>query len=232
MGINWILLFQAYKYTSVSAATLSYYFAPVIVTAACPFLFKEKMTLKKAVCFAGSTLGAFLLVGFAGGGKSDVIGIAFGLGAAFFYATVIILNKYIKSVDGISRTLLQFFAAIITLLPYVLLAEGASVSGFNAKSLVALLCVGLVHTGVTYCLYFSAIKELDGQTAAMIRCQVPSLLVKPLLSGNAVFHLQFPPKRRHGKATAANQPKLHMGVHQKALRTGRDGLEFTDSPEA
>ena len=32
MGINWILLFEAYKYTTVSVATLSYYFAPVIVT--------------------------------------------------------------------------------------------------------------------------------------------------------------------------------------------------------
>ena len=33
MGFNWILLFEAYKYTTVSVATLSYYFAPVIVTA-------------------------------------------------------------------------------------------------------------------------------------------------------------------------------------------------------
>ena len=40
MGFNWILLFQAYKYTTVSVATLSYYFAPVIVTVACPILFK------------------------------------------------------------------------------------------------------------------------------------------------------------------------------------------------
>jgi len=43
MGFNWILLFEAYKYTTVSVATLSYYFAPVIVTAVCPVLFKEKM---------------------------------------------------------------------------------------------------------------------------------------------------------------------------------------------
>ena len=40
MGFNWILLFEAYKYTTVSIATLSYYFAPVLVTLACPLLFK------------------------------------------------------------------------------------------------------------------------------------------------------------------------------------------------
>lgn len=50
MGFNWILLFQAYKYTTVSVATLSYYFAPVIVTVACPILFKEKMGVKQWIC--------------------------------------------------------------------------------------------------------------------------------------------------------------------------------------
>ena len=48
MGFNWILLFEAYKYTSVSAATLSYYFAPIIVTIVCPFLFHEKLTKKQS----------------------------------------------------------------------------------------------------------------------------------------------------------------------------------------
>ncbi|MGX8707091.1 MAG: EamA family transporter, partial [bacterium] len=40
MGFNWIFLFEAYKYTTVSVATLSYYFAPVLVTLACPVLFR------------------------------------------------------------------------------------------------------------------------------------------------------------------------------------------------
>ena len=48
MGVNWILLFEAYKYTTVSVATLSYYFAPVIVTVVCPVIFKEKMTAKQS----------------------------------------------------------------------------------------------------------------------------------------------------------------------------------------
>lgn len=188
MGVNWILLFQAYKFTSVSAATLSYYFAPVIVTAVSPFLFKEKLTPLQIVCFAASTLGAGLLVGFAGGGKSDTVGILFGLGAAVFYATVIILNKYIKSIDGISRTFMQFVAAIVTLLPYVLLAEGVSVTGFDTRAVLALLCVGLVHTGITYCLYFSAIKELRGQTAAILSYIDPlvAVLISVFILGEAI----------------------------------------------
>ena len=51
MGINWILLFEAYRYTTISVATLSYYFPPVIVTAVCPFLFHERLTKKQLFCF-------------------------------------------------------------------------------------------------------------------------------------------------------------------------------------
>jgi drug/metabolite transporter (DMT)-like permease len=43
MAFNWIFLFKAYNHTSVSIATLSYYFAPVIVMIASPILFKEKL---------------------------------------------------------------------------------------------------------------------------------------------------------------------------------------------
>ncbi|MBR3998457.1 MAG: EamA family transporter, partial [Clostridia bacterium] len=33
---------------------------------------------------------------------------------------------------------------------------------------VNLLIVGLIHTGVTYCMYFSSLKELPGQKAAIL----------------------------------------------------------------
>ena len=169
MGINWILLFEAYKYTTVSVATLSYYFAPVTVTVICPFLFKEKLTAKQIICFAMSTLGLVLITGTGGiGGGKDFIGILFGLGAAMFYATVIILNKFIKNVDGIHRTFLQFVSAIIVLVPYVLLTSGITLGNLNSIGWVNLLIVGLVHTGITYCMYFPSIKELPGQKAAIL----------------------------------------------------------------
>ncbi|MBE6775719.1 MAG: EamA/RhaT family transporter [Ruminococcaceae bacterium] len=170
MGINWILLFEAYKYTSVSAATLSYYFAPVIVTAVCPLLFKERLTGKQILCFVMSTVGLVLITGIGGGlsGSRDIIGILFGLGAACFYATVILLNKFIKNVEGIHRTFLQFIAAIIVLLPYVLFTGGITLSSLDGKGWINLLIIGLFHTGVTYCMYFSSLKELPGQKAAIL----------------------------------------------------------------
>lgn len=169
MGINWILLFEAYKYTTVSVATLSYYFAPVIVTVVCPILFKEKLTVKQIICFAMSTLGLVLITGIGDvGAGSDIIGILFGLGAAVFYATVILLNKFIKKVEGIHRTFLQFLSAIVILIPYVVMTSGVTLGTLNHIGWINLLIVGLLHTGVTYCMYFSSLKELPGQKAAIL----------------------------------------------------------------
>lgn len=170
MGFNWILLFEAYKYTTVSVATLSYYFAPVIVTVACPLLFKEKMGPMQWLCFGMSTLGLALITGLGdlSAGSSHLIGIAFGLGAAVLYASVMLLNKRIQGVTGLQRTYLQFLAAIAVLLPYVLCTSGFTLNTLDGMGWVMLLIVGVVHTGMSYCLYFPALNVLPGQETAIL----------------------------------------------------------------
>ena len=177
MGANWILLFEAYRYTTVSVATLSYYFAPVIVMVVCPLLFKEKLTGKQILCFVMSTVGLVLITGTTGGGKQDLVGIAFGLGAAVLYATVMLLNKFIKGVTDIHRTFIQFLAAVLVLIPYVTFTSGFTLGELNSKSWICLLIVGLLHTGITYCMYFSALKELSGQKVAILSYIDPMVAV-------------------------------------------------------
>ena len=177
MGINWILLFEAYKYTTVSIATLSYYFAPVLVMALSPFLFRERLTAKKILCFVMSSVGLVLITGTAGGGKGDLIGIGFGLLAALFYATVMILNKFIRGVEGLSRTFIQFFGAIVVLLPYVIFTSGFTASRLGGVGIAALLTVGILHTGLAYCLYFSSIKDLPGGEIAILSYVDPMVAV-------------------------------------------------------
>lgn len=168
MGFNWILLFEAYKYTTISLATLSYYFAPVLVMVVCPFLFKEKLTKKQILCFIMSTVGLILIIGVGDvSGNSNLVGILFGLGAATLYATVVLLNKFIKNVSGIPRTVLQFIAAIIVLVPYVAATSGCTLSSLSSTGWICLLTLGLVHTGIAYCMYFSVIKDLRGQEVAI-----------------------------------------------------------------
>lgn len=166
MGINWILLFEAYRYTTVSTATLCYYFAPVIVTLLSPILFREALTPRQILCFAMATLGLVLITGVEG--RGNLTGILFGLGAAAFYAAVVLLNKYIRHTAGIQRTFLQFLATIVILIPYVAATGGVTLSRLNSIGWVCLLVVGIFHTGITYCLYFSSLKAIPGQSAAIL----------------------------------------------------------------
>ena len=195
MGFNWILLFQAYKYTTVSVATLSYYFAPVIVTAACPLLFREKLTAKQIICFVMSTIGLILITvtGNLSGGGKDLIGIGFGLGAAVLYASVVLLNKFIKNVAGIHRTFLQFLAAVLVLTPYVASTGGVTLGAMDAAGWVCLLVVGLVHSGIAYCLYFSSLAHLPGQKAAILSYIDPlvAVVISVTVLGEALRPLQI-----------------------------------------
>lgn len=189
IGINWILLFEAYKYTTISAATLSYYFAPVIVTVICPILFHEKLTGKQIFCFIMSTLGLIMITGTSNiRDKRDFIGILFGISAAIFYAAVIILNKFIRNIDGIHRTFLQFLSAIIILVPYVLLTSGIHLGNLDIKGWGNLLIIGLFHTGITYCMYFSSLKELAGQEASILSYIDPlvAVLISVLILGETM----------------------------------------------
>lgn len=194
MGFNWIFLFEAYKYTTVSVATLSYYFAPVIVTLLCPILFKEKTTKRQLICFIFSTLGVVLVInvgGFSGGGK-DFIGVLCGLAAAVLYATVIITNKFMKKVSGLERTFLQFIVAIIILLPYVAITSGFGIMSLDDFGWLNLLIVGLFHTGFVYALYFSALKEMKGQEVAVLSYIDPlvAVVVSVTLLGESMTIMQ------------------------------------------
>nr|MBR4281343.1 EamA family transporter [Clostridia bacterium] len=195
MSFNWILLFEAYKYTTVSVATLSYYFAPVIVTAACPILFKEKMGPLQWLCFGMSTLGLALITGIGdmSTGSSHLTGIAFGLGAAVLYASVMLLNKRIRGVSGLQRTYLQFLAAIAVLLPYVLCTSGITLHTLDGLGWVMLLIVGCVHTGLAYCLYFPSLKTLPGQETAILSYIDPLLacLLSVTLLGESMTPVQL-----------------------------------------
>jgi RarD protein len=172
MGFNWILLFQAYRYTTISNATLSYYVAPVFVLILAPFLLKEKLSLSKVVCIVMAMFGLFLVMNNGGGNGSGsynhTVGILFGLSAAVLYASIVLMNKFVKNLSGLETTLIQLMMASIVLLPYVLLTEHLDFSGVSTRSLIFILIVGILHTGIAYFLYFTSIKDLKGQTIAVL----------------------------------------------------------------
>ena len=170
IGFNWILLFEAYRYTSVAVATLCYYMAPVFVIIVSPFVLNETLTKTKLICVVAALLGMFLVSGVLNediGNINKFSGILLGLGAAVLYASVIIINKKIGDIAAYDKTIVQLGVAGAILVPYTLIAESVSNVEFTALSIFMLIVVGVVHTGIAYTLYFGSIGRLKAQTAAI-----------------------------------------------------------------
>lgn len=170
IGINWILLFEAYNHTTVAIATLCYYMQPTIVVLLSPFVFKEKLTLKKGLCAAVAVVGMVFVSGVIGGEgqKGDIKGVLLGLGAAVFYSAVVVMNKKLEGVDAYRKTTVQLFFAGAVMAPYLLFTGGFTQVSFGVKTLILLLIVGLVHTGVAYALYFGSMDGLRAQSVAIL----------------------------------------------------------------
>ncbi|MCH4179039.1 MAG: DMT family transporter [Megasphaera sp.] len=168
LGLNWILLFEAYRYTTVAVATVCYYMAPSIVMIAAPFILHERLTLRKGICVITALAGIILISGVGqNSGTGDLTGILCGLGAACFYAGIILLNKKLSGLTAYDRTIVQLGIAAILLIPYTLCTEDFTALAIAPIVLILLAVIGIVHTGIAYVLYFGSIPYLKAQTVAI-----------------------------------------------------------------
>lgn len=170
MGFNWILLFEAYNYTSVATATLCYYMQPTIVILLAPIFLHDKLTLKKGVCVLLSLIGMVFVSGIIESGMPEAAearGILFGLGAAFLYAVVVMMNKAIPGIDAYEKTIIQLLSAAVFLIPYLLLSGLMVTGSWTGMDVFMLMIVGIVHTGIAYMLYFGSMDGLKTQTVAI-----------------------------------------------------------------
>ena len=181
IGINWILLFEAYRYTTVATATVCYYLSPVLVVALSPLVLKEKLTLRKVLCIFGALVGMLFVSGVFGGqaGKSDSTGILLGCGAAVFYASVVLMNKFLRDIPPTESTFVQLASAAAVVLPYGILVGDftKAVAHVSVTAVILTAVVALIHTGLAYRLYFDSITGLTGQTIALCSYMDPACAI-------------------------------------------------------
>lgn len=169
MGFNWIFLFEAYRYTTVSVATLCYYMAPVMMIAVSPILFNEKLTHHQLFLTLVALLGVILISGGVdASGNQSFKGIIFGLTAALFYASIMLMNKMMRVVNVMIRTFIQLAIATIIMFIYVICTTGFTLELLVPKTFLLLLLIGMLHTGFVYVLLFSSFDHLSLQTASLL----------------------------------------------------------------
>ena len=164
IGFNWMLLFEAYRYTSIAVATLCYYTAPVMLILASPFVFHERLTWRQLVCVGLAACGMVLVSGVLDGGTlpdGTLTGIALAVGSAVLYAAITAVNrKALTSLDAYDKTIVQLGAAGLVMAPYLALTGGFSGLHLTALSAGLMLLVSLTHTAIPYAMYFGAMVRL------------------------------------------------------------------------
>ena len=169
IGLNWILLFEAYNYTTVAVATLCYYMQPVVVILLSPVILKEALDGRQIFCVAASVTGMVLVSGVVSGGAPDNLkGVALGLGAAVLYASVVMLNKRITGIPAFEKTIIQLFSAAAAMLPYMAVSGTLHAYELPVSGVVLFFVVGIVHTGIAYVMYFASIEHLPARTCALM----------------------------------------------------------------
>ena len=191
LGTNWIFLFEAYNHTSVAAATMCYYMAPVFIILLSALFFGEKITPRKGLCAAVAVFGMVLVSDVLKSGLHGAKGLLFGLIAAGLYALIVVLNRTLRDISAEDRTIMQFAASALVMLPYVLLTENLSALRPTPTVLLLLLLVGVLHTGIAYVLYFSGVTGVSAQTAALLSYIDPVVAV--LLSVTVLKESMSPP---------------------------------------
>ncbi|MGF9601123.1 EamA family transporter [Bacillus subtilis] len=185
LGGNWIFLYQAYDHTTLTNATLGYYFAPVFVMILSPLVLKEQLPIKKMVCIGVAIIGMLLIVGngISASGTEDLLGIFFGLGAAAFYAALMLLNKFIHHMGRLEITIIQLGITALLLLPYIFFTEGFGIFGLSKSSVPFIIILGIVNTGIGFWLFFSGMQKLKGQSIAMLSYVDPfvAILISALI---------------------------------------------------
>lgn len=181
IGVNWIFMFEAYRYTTVATATLCYYMAPVFTLLGAPFVLRERMTLRKGVCVAVALVGMALVSGMTQSGftvaAAEWRGVALALAAAVIYAAVVLINKRVHDIGAYDKTIVQIGTAGAVLIPYVLLTEELASIAFTPRVIALLLVAGVVHTGCAYALYFSSTDALPAHTLALLSYLDPVIAV-------------------------------------------------------
>lgn len=169
-GFNWIFFFEAINYTTVPIATLCYYMQPALVILLSPLFLQEKLTRGKIVVLCLTTTGMVLVSGITETESVDVNqlkGVIFGLSAGLLYALNAIINKRISQINTYHKTFIQLTGAVITLIPYLFIVDGWRPIPTDGLTIISVLILGIVHTGIAFALYFASMKTLSAPSVAL-----------------------------------------------------------------
>lgn len=174
--------------TKIATAAALLYTAPAIVLVLSAFVFRERMTVRKAVCVAIAVAGCALVsgLGAASGASLTPKGLLLGLGAGLGYALYSIFSTLIMRRGYAAYTNVVYTFGIATLVYLgISAAQGTlgQVVELPGATALALAC-GLVTGAAAYVLYTRGLAGMEPSRAAQVACVEP---VTAAVLGTALF---------------------------------------------
>lgn len=176
LGLNWVFLFAGYKY-AIAITSLLNYLAPIMVIVITSFIYKEKLNNKQIICIFMALVGIVLISGlFDGHISNDIHCFIYGILAAIGFVSLVLCNRKIKGIKPLDKTVVQLFVSFLTVLPFVIFNNGLP-SSLDTTSILILIMMGIINTGVAYIFYFGSINTLPVHKIAIIGYIEPVLSI-------------------------------------------------------
>ena len=192
MSLNNLCYTNAVSRLGMSLAAAILYMAPIFTSIQSKLLFHEKIGKNKLIALAFNVLGCVLA---ATGGRLSlegvsVMGLLFGIGAAFAYSTQNIFGRLAtdEASPFVVATYNFFFAAVFTLVvarPFSTMKDP-----FDPQILIWGLLFGLIPTNIAYLLYFAGIQGLKETSKVPVFCSLE--LVVATILGGLLFNEDLP----------------------------------------
>ena len=171
--VNNLTYFYALGNTTVSNAVFTHYTAPVFVAILAPLLITERLQRVTLVSLPVAMAGMVLIVSASGGidvGGEHTAGIFAGTVSGLAYALLIVFSRRLSQ-------LLMHHKAIVLLLWITTMATAPAALFIDhvltPRILALLLITGIAHSTLAPLLYYSALRKVIAQHAAILGYMEP-----------------------------------------------------------
>lgn len=169
LGFVMILCAMGYAFAiqriPVAAAALLVNTSPIYVAIFSPLVLKEARPRFTWVSLALGVVGLILVTGLLDVGidQIDLLGIAAGTGAGFFYTIPLFIGRKLKGqVNGRTQTLFGTGLGMLIMLPFA-----ASSLPVAVPQMGLLIPMGILSLGIPYLLIFISLKHVNTQTVSI-----------------------------------------------------------------
>jgi drug/metabolite transporter (DMT)-like permease len=165
--------FYSLAHTSVSNAVFTHYTAPLFVAILAPLMIAERLMKVTLISLPIAMLGMVMIVLSGGGirtGSGDMSGIVAGSVSGIAYAFIIIFSR------KLSRMLLHHKAVVVLLWTTTIVTAPWALSldyHLDHRAAGLLLITGVMHSTLAPLLYYSALRKVIAQHAAILGYMEP-----------------------------------------------------------